>query len=127
MDTLLKKIADKTRSTLYHATHTMKDKLETLLQKPTLSVEELASFIATHPHTKHDHKTYLEIQFHFYQLMIDELVFHLETKGSSGSYILQLTIHNDQEQLFEYRSYQHKVSPQKPLKLTESINNHVSY
>jgi len=123
MDNLLKVLTDKTRSTLHHATNSIKDKLDILLQKPTLSVEELASYIATHPHTQHERKNYLGIQLNFYQLMVENLVFYLETKGTSGEYILKLSIHSNQEQLFEYNSYQHKVSPQKPLKLTDSINN----
>jgi hypothetical protein len=122
MNTLLQSILDKTRESVEHTTHSIVEKIETLLQEPTFSIEELSSFVATHPNTIFAEKSLLGIHFYFYELKLNDMFFYLETKGHSGSYILELLITNQTKTLFQYYSYQHKLNPTKPLKLTDSIN-----
>lgn len=126
MNVILKSILDKTRETFEHTTLAVIEKIDTFLQSPTFSIEELAAFIAAHPNTVFEHKTLLGLQYHFYTLNIGDVSFHLETKGETGAHILQLLIVNPNETLFSYHSYEDKINTHRRLRLSDSINNLVN-
>ncbi|MBD8067747.1 hypothetical protein [Bacillus sp. PS06] len=121
MNTFLKSILDKTWESVEHTTQAITQKIEAMLKEPSFSIEELASFVAAHEYTNFNQRSLLGITFHFYELKLNDLTFYLETKGESGSYILELLITNSTNTLVQYYSYQHKSNPTKAVKLTDQI------
>ncbi|MFC4322124.1 hypothetical protein [Litchfieldia salsa] len=126
MNQLLQSILEKTRESVEQTTHLIVERIETLLHEPTFSVEELASFVASHPNTSFSQKFLLGIHYYFYELKLNNMVFYLETKGTNGSYILELLITNETKTLFQFYSYENKLKPTKPLKLSETINREIN-
>jgi len=119
---LFKLLTEKTRTALEQTSNAVRDKIEFVLQKPSLSIEELATFIKTHPNANIETKNYLGITYSFYNLHIEDLTFHLETKGENSDYILQLLIQDQKQPIFDYFSYKQKGSTQKHVKLSNAVN-----
>jgi hypothetical protein len=122
---LVKLLTEKTRAALEQTSNAVRDKIEYVLQKPSLSIEELATFIKTHPNATLDTKTYLGITYSFYNLHIEDLTFYLETKGKTSDYILELLIQDQKKPIFDYFSYKQKGSTQKHVKLNNAVNEAV--
>lgn len=119
----IKELVAKAVSSIQQKSHVIMDKVDILLQKPTLSVQELAGFIVSHHEVSFSERELLGLQFYTYDLFLDQLHFHLETKGD---YILQVTIASSKELLFEFNSYDSKHSAGVPLKLPDLINSIVN-
>ena len=122
---LFKQLAEKTRTALEQTTTAVREKIEFILQKPSLSITELASFISKHPNATIKSKNYLGIHYTFYNLNIEGLTFYLETKGQTSDYILQLVIQDDNQTIYDYFSYRDKISTQKHVKLSNAVNEAV--
>ncbi|WP_078549023.1 hypothetical protein [Litchfieldia alkalitelluris] len=122
MENFFQSLLAKTREVVGITTNEISEKINTLIQQPTFSVEELAAFVATHPDTSFKEKSMLGIKLNSYELLIGDVHFHLETKGHAGEYILELLIRNKVENLFQYYSYEHNLKTNKPLRLSNNIN-----
>ena len=122
VNNLLAKVVDTLKTTVGQTSHVVKENVEYLLQKPTVSLEDLAAFVATHPDVTYKTKKLLGLRFNFYELMIHDLSFHLETKGENGEHILELHVTAPYQSVFEYHSFKNKKATDKPIRLPNSLN-----
>ncbi|MDF0726873.1 hypothetical protein PY093_09110 [Cytobacillus sp. S13-E01] len=119
---LLAKVVDTLKTTVGQTSHVVKENVEYLLQKPTVSLEDLAAFVATHPDVTYKTKKLLDLRFNFYELVIHDLSFHLETKGESGEHILELYVAAPHQKVFEYHSFKNRQPTDKPIRLPNTLN-----
>ncbi|MFT4415888.1 hypothetical protein ACLM5H_18675 [Fredinandcohnia humi] len=119
----LRELTAKAKTTLNQTSHAVKAKLDSVLHKPSLTIDELAQFIARHPNTIFDTKVFLGFQYHFYHLTIEDTTFYLETKGDQGDYILELTVNNSCGTIFDYHSFEHKYNLDEKVRVPEVITN----
>lgn len=122
MNDLLKKIVTNVKTTLDQTSHVVKDKVEVLLQKPTLSIEDLAAFIATHPEVSFKTRELLGLRFTTYEVKIGQLTMKLETKGGTVGNILELHVISPEETLFQFHSYKNIKATDKPIRLPVELN-----
>lgn len=122
MNDLLKTIVTNVKNTLGHTSHVVKDKVEVMLQKPTLSIEDLATFIATHPVVSFKTRELLGLRFTTYELKIGNLNMNLETKGGAVGNILELHVTSPKESILQYHSYKDKKAADKPLRLPSELS-----
>ncbi|MFC3885841.1 hypothetical protein ACFOU2_21140 [Bacillus songklensis] len=101
----LQSIYQDVRQIFQQGTQSVKDKLTSLFQHETMTVEEIADFIQHHPNTMRTQQTLLGITYHFYHLHLEEATFYMEAKGKQGEHILYATAYIDSQVLFTYRSY----------------------
>ncbi|MFS0862484.1 hypothetical protein [Fredinandcohnia sp. 179-A 10B2 NHS] len=119
----LRNITNMAKTTINHTSNAVKAKLDSVLHKPsmTLTIDELAQYIATHPDTVFDTKVFLGFQYNFYHLKVDDKVFYLETKGDKGDYILELSVKTPTDILFDYHSCDHKADSEEKIRIPEHL------
>ncbi|MCH1627082.1 hypothetical protein [Fredinandcohnia quinoae] len=117
----IKTVTTKIQGRLENASQVVLAKVNEFFQKPSISLEELASFISSHPDTGCETKEFLGFQYSFYQLNIEDLTFYLETKGQQGEYILDLTVSDQLKTLFEYHSFDKKHAQDTKLHIPDAI------
>ncbi|MEH7381542.1 hypothetical protein V7138_13865 [Bacillus sp. JJ1533] len=101
-------ITTKAIDTFSNTSQIVKEKINTVLQRPMATIDDLAHYISTHPDTSFDTKEFLGFQYHFYHLKVSDTTFYLETKGNDGDYILDLSVSSPDGILFEYHSFEKK-------------------
>ncbi|MEH7385345.1 hypothetical protein V7147_08055 [Bacillus sp. JJ1521] len=104
----IRDITTKAKDTISTTTQIVKEKINTVLQRPMATIDDLAQYISTHPDTSFDTKEFLGFQYHFYHLKLTDTTFYLETKGRHGDYILDLSVTSPEGILFEYHSFEKK-------------------
>ncbi len=102
----IRDITAKAKDTLSTTTQIVKEKINTVLQRPMATIDDLAQYISTHPDTSFDTKEFLGFQYHFHHLKVSDTTFYLETKGNDGEYILELSVSSPEGSLFEYHSFE---------------------
>ncbi|QOR67376.1 hypothetical protein IM538_04345 [Cytobacillus suaedae] len=122
MNDLLKRIATNVKTTLGQTSHVVKDKVEVMLQKPTLSIEDLAAFIATHPEVSVKTRELLGLRFTTYEVKMGRLTMKLETRGGTVNNILELHVGSPEETLLQFNSYKNNKATDKPLRLPPELN-----
>jgi hypothetical protein len=122
MNEWIKGLLTWTQTKVEQGSHTIKEKVDQLLNKSTLSVNDLATLIMLHPESNRQRKEYLGLVFHFYRLKIGDVKLYLETKGNDSHYILECKIQDDQGVVSHYRSYERK-SPDAPLKVPARLKH----
>jgi hypothetical protein len=101
------KIKANVKETYYH----MKD-------IPSITVQELAEKIKTHPNTHTTKKELLGITYTFYKLKTDDEYFYMEANNAR---ILQLDGYVSGKQFVTYRSYRDSYELNTPIKLPAPI------
>lgn len=122
MNDLLKKIVTNVKAALDQTSYAVKDKVDILLQKPTLSIEDLAVFIATHPEASFKTRELLGLRFTTYEVKMGRLTMKLDTKGGTVGNILELHVGSPEETLFQFHSYKNNKATDKPLRLPHELN-----
>jgi hypothetical protein len=122
MNELLKSIVTNVKTMLGQTSHLVMDKVEEMLQKPTISIEDLATFIATHPEVNFKTRELLGLRFTTYEVKIGHLTMNLETKGKSIRNILELHVTSQDDTLLQFYSYKNKQATDKPLRLPTELN-----
>lgn len=102
MNNLLKHLANKAQETVGQAVEYVKEKLTTILDTKSVTIQQLADYVSTHAETNVENKELLGLHFSFYQLERDGIHYDLEMKGTS---ILQLDVHTAEHTIVSYRSY----------------------
>ena len=120
---LIRDITTKAKDTLSTTSQIVKEKINTVLNRPMSTIDELAEYISTHPDTSFDVKEFLGFQYHFYHLKIDDTTFYLETKGNHGDYILDLTVSSPEGTLFEYHSFEKKYGVEDKVPIPATVAN----
>lgn len=113
---IIKSLFDHTRKRIEQTSHGVRDKIDQLMNRSTLSVSDVATFVMLHPETNHQRKEWLGLVFHFYRLQAGNVKIDLEMKGEDNEYILECKIQDDHGIVSHYRSYE-KKSVDSPLKL----------
>ena len=116
MNKLLKNLANKAQSTIGQAVEYVKDKITTIVDTKSVTLQQLADYISHHSETQQEKKELLGLNFTFYLLEKGGIHYYLEMKGS---YILQLDIYTDEHMIVSYRSY--RDSYRVPLKIPASL------
>jgi len=113
----IRDITTKAKDTFSTTSQNVKEKINTVLQKPMATIDDLAQYISSHPDTSFDTKEFLGFQYHFYHLKVEDTTFYLETKGDHGDYILDLSVSSPEGVLFEYHSFEkkHKIDDKIPI------------
>lgn len=88
------------------------------LQKETISISDLATFIQLHPDTVVETKDLLGFTFTFYTLNAQNIHLYLEKKDEK---ILEISVTMDQEKGFQYRSYEDKYKVSDTIKIPAAI------
>ncbi|WP_449539276.1 hypothetical protein [Ferdinandcohnia sp. Marseille-Q9671] len=118
---IIRDITTKAKATLSTTSQLVKDKLNTVLNKPTVTIDDLAQYISTHPDTVFDTKEFLGFQYHFYHLKVADNAFYLETKGDHGDYILDLSVSSPEGTLFEYHSFEKKYDVDEKVPVPQNL------
>ncbi|MCA1030844.1 hypothetical protein LCL95_07420 [Bacillus timonensis] len=126
MNQIMKTLASKAKTTIEQTAQTVREKLGNIGLKPSLCLDEIASFIATHPDVTFETKEFLGFKYYFYTLTVNDLTFFLETRGGSGNYILKLQITSTEDTLYSYHSYQDKQSLTEPIRLCTEITDTIN-
>ncbi|MBM4762924.1 hypothetical protein [Bacillus sp. B15-48] len=107
------KLKDKALSAVNKFKATIKEKYFQLADIPSVSVQELADFVQSHPNTAKNQKKLLGITFTFYHLQIENNSFYLETNDFR---ILQLDVFLNGTPFIAYRSYRDFYRLNTPIK-----------
>ncbi|WP_313799351.1 hypothetical protein [Cytobacillus sp.] len=113
MKNLVDNMIHKAKVTYNQANAKMKERFYDMTGTTSASVKEIADFIKNHPDSKLNKKNYLGLQFSFYKMELRGIHYYLELKDSS---ILQVDVHDQNEQIVAYRSYRDKYSLHTPIK-----------
>ncbi|WP_053362870.1 hypothetical protein [Bacillus sp. FJAT-27251] len=108
------KLKDKAMTAVSKVKANLKETYYQLAHIPSVSVQQLADFIRTHPDTQVSKKELLGIHYSFYKLQAGNENFYLETNGSR---ILQLDGYANGEAFVSYRSYRDSYDLNTPIKL----------
>ncbi|WP_158737315.1 hypothetical protein [Alteribacillus sp. YIM 98480] len=108
-----KNVMEKTKITFQQVSILVKEKLYDITGTSTVTVEQLAEYIQTHPERKKTNKTFLGMSFTFYRLNEDGIHYYLEMRDS---YILQMDVYTSDHQIVSYRSYRDQHDITAPLK-----------
>ncbi|THE10864.1 hypothetical protein E1I69_17135 [Bacillus timonensis] len=119
----IRDITTKAKDTLSNTSQMVKEKINTVLQKPMATIDDLAQYISTHPDTSFDTKEFLGFQYHFYHLKVSDIIFYLETKGDHGDYILDLSVCSPEGTLFEYHSFEKKYGADEKVPIPAALAN----
>lgn len=118
---IIRDITTKAKDTLTTTSQMVKEKINTVLNRPMSTIDQLAEYISTHPDTSFDVKEFLGFQYHFYHLKIADTTFYLETKGDHGDYILELTVSSSEGTLFEYHSFEKKYGADDKVPIPQTV------
>ncbi|WP_010283558.1 hypothetical protein [Bacillus timonensis] len=116
-------ITTKAKDTLTTTSQMVKEKINTVLQRPMATIDDLAQYISTHPGTSFDTKEFLGFQYHFYHLKVEDTTFYLETKGNHGDYILDVSVSSPEGILFEYHSFEKKYGVDDKVPIPPALAN----
>lgn len=119
----IRDITTKAKDTFSSTSQIVKEKINTVLQRPMATIDDLAHFISTHPDTSFDTKEFLGFQYHFYHLSLADTTFYLETKGNHGDYILDVSVSSPEGKLFEYHSFEKKYDVDNKVPIPTALAN----
>ncbi|MDR4887236.1 hypothetical protein RGU12_06650 [Fredinandcohnia sp. QZ13] len=117
----IRDITTKAKDTFSNTSQLVKEKINTVLQRPMATIDDLAQYISAHPDTSFDTKEFLGFQYHFYHLKVSDFVFYLETKGDHGDYILDLSVCSPEGTLFEYHSFEKKYGADEKVPIPAAL------
>ena len=118
MNRILNKFLHKAKTTLHSTTALVKERIYAVTGTSSATVLQLADFIQNHPDTKIKKKELLGQLFYFYVLEKNDVRYSLECKNT---YILQLDVHAENDQIVSYRSYRDHYQLNTPIKFRELI------
>lgn len=73
-----------------------------------ISVQNLSSFIISHPNTRKIEQEMLHLTFNTYHLNINPYHLRLETKGKNNEQILEITIWTTEQTVLTFDGYEHE-------------------
>jgi hypothetical protein len=86
-----------------------------------IEFHELVALIKGHEKTKYSRRQLLGNVYTIYTLNLFPFSLHLEMKGESNPFILQLTISSQEKQVFSYNSYEDKSKKSKMIPLPKPL------
>ncbi|MFD2679196.1 hypothetical protein [Bacillus seohaeanensis] len=116
MNKNLSNMAHKAKTTLNQASSFVKEKVFSMTGTSWSTVKDLAEYIQQHPDTITSNKSYLNLNFSFYQLNVEDVHFYLEMRGS---HILQLNVLTKDHSVVSYRSYRDHYTLDTPIKVPQ--------
>ncbi|MBS4189565.1 hypothetical protein KHA94_04980 [Bacillus sp. FJAT-49705] len=116
MNNFMDKLVHKTKSAISSTSAHLKERFYTLTGTSSATVIQIAEYIRNHTDTKVMKKELLGRTFYFYDLNVEGILYHLETKSD---YILQLDVQLENKQIVTYRSYRDHFSLNIPIKFPE--------
>ncbi|QED47825.1 hypothetical protein [Cytobacillus dafuensis] len=118
MNKFMDKLVHKTKSAISSTSAQLKERFYTLTGTSSATVIQIAEYVRNHSDTKVMKKELLGRTYYFYDLKVDGIFYHLETKSD---YILQLDVQFENKQIVAYRSYRDQYSLYIPIKFPELI------
>ncbi|MBM7587067.1 hypothetical protein JOC86_003619 [Bacillus pakistanensis] len=119
MDGYLNNFVETAKSAYYQANTYVREKLFAITGTPSATVNQLATFIKTHPNTEKNNKELLGLTFSHYHLESDHIHYYLETKGQ---HILELDVYTDDHKVVSYRGYHDQQTIDTPLKFPQKLH-----
>jgi hypothetical protein len=106
----------------------LRDDIGTMLkehQTEKIDFQEMTALVIGHEKTKHTSRNLLGTIYNTYQLNLFPYFIHLETKGRSDTFTLQLTLSTQEKELFSFKSYDEVNRNKKMVPVPEPLLEHL--